>query len=69
MIVKVKNSLNGYEFNWGEGWQAWNVDELIQWAQTNNEMLHMFLVGDLPLEVCEPGPDGELIFRLAGGVH
>ena len=69
MEIKIKNSLYGYAFDWGEGWQIWQIDDLIQWAEENNEMLHLFLVGDLPLEVCTQGKDGELIFRLQGGIN
>ena len=69
MELKIKNTREGYSFDWGEGWQNWQIDDLIQWAAENNEMLHMFLIGDLPLEVCTPGKDGELIFRLQGGIN
>jgi hypothetical protein len=48
MEIKIKNSLYGYAFDWGEGWQIWQIDDLIQWSETNNEMLHLFLIGDLP---------------------
>ena len=69
MQVRIKDNLNGsYNFNWGEGWQEWNINDLTEWAVENNPMLHLFLMGDLPLEVSKINKD-ELIFRLEGGVH
>jgi len=68
MEVKIKNSLYGYAFDWGEGWQIWQIDDLIQWAEENNPMLHLFLMGEQPLEY-SPGEDGEIVFRLAGGIQ
>ena len=68
MEIKIKNTINGYLFDWGEGWQSWEIDDLIQWSETNNEMLHMFLIGDLPLEY-SPGEDNTIIFRLQGGIN
>jgi len=40
MEIRIKNTINGYLFDWGEGYQAWEIDDLIQWSATNNEMLH-----------------------------
>ena len=68
MEIRIKNTINGYSFNWGEGWQSWEIDDLIQWSATNNEMLHLFLIGELPLEY-SPGEDNTIIFRLAGGIN
>ena len=70
MEVRIKNKINGaYDFNWGEGWQEWNINDLTEWAVQNNPMLHLFLTGEgVELEY-SPGEEGEIVFRLAGGIN
>lgn len=64
MQLKIKNTINGDVYNWGEGYQAWELDTLIEWAQTNNESLFNLLTGQSDPAV-SPGDSGEIIFTVS----